>query len=73
MLACARWTLTHSSGWGAVSVGLALGLGLALLLGLEAMNASRVAETVATGEVWDDGEDDGEDGEAELAWDGELV
>ena len=56
MLACERWTLTHSSGWAAVLVGLAL----ALLAGaeLEAMNASRVAETVADAEVRDD---DGED------------
>ena len=90
MLACERWTLTHSSGWAAVLVGLALllglelglglelalllglGLELALLLGLglglglEAMNASSEAETVAEGEVWDDdGEDDGADGEDE--------
>ena len=62
MLACERWTLTHSSGWAA-------GLALALLpaLGLEAMNASRVAETVAEGEVRDD------DGEDEPVWDGEPV
>src|SRR5512140_337336 len=33
MLACERWTLTHSSGWAAVLVGLALLVGL--LLGLE--------------------------------------
>ena len=66
MLACERWTLTHSSGWAAVLVGLAL----ALLPGaeLEVMNASRVAETVADGEVRDDEDDDGED---EPVWDGE--
>ena len=34
MLACERWTLTHSSGWAAVLVGLALLLGLELGLGL---------------------------------------
>ena len=79
MLACERWTLTHSSGWAA-------GLVLALLpgLGLETMNASRVAEPLVAGAVWDeDGEDepvwDGEPaGEldepvAELVWDGEPV
>jgi hypothetical protein len=68
MLACERWTLTHSSGWAAVLAGLAL----ALLPGaeLEVMNASRVAETVADGEVRDDDEDD--DGEDEPVWDGEL-
>ena len=66
MLACERWTLTHSSGWAAVLVGPAL----ALLPGaeLEVMNASRVAETVADGEVRDDDEDD--DGEDEPVWDG---
>ena len=75
MLACERWTLTHSFAW-VVLVGLAL----ALLLGLEAMNASREAETVADGEAWDDDgeawDDDGEDEEDEedeLVWDGELV
>jgi hypothetical protein len=75
MLACERWTLTHSSGWAAVLAVLAgLVLALALLPGLEAMNASREAETVAEGEVWDDdGEDDGADGEDELVWDGEPV
>jgi hypothetical protein len=57
MLACERWTLTHSSGWAAVLAGLTL----------EAMNASRVAETVAEGEVRDD------DGEDEPVWDGEPV
>jgi hypothetical protein len=61
MLACTRCTLTHSPGWAAVPVGLELGLGLA------AMNASREAETVAVGEVWDD------DGDAEPGWDGEPV
>ena len=35
MLACERWTLTHSSGWAAVLVGLALLLGLEPGLGLE--------------------------------------
>ena len=85
MLACERWTLTHSSAW-VVLVGLALALLLALLLGLAAMNASREAETVADGEAWDDeawdddgeawdddGEDDAADEEDELVWDGELV
>ena len=85
MLACERWTLTHSSGWAVLD---GLGLGLALLLGLEAMNAVREAEIVADGEAWDDdgeawdddgeawdddGEDDGADEEDELVWDGELV
>src|SRR5712675_681432 len=55
MLAFERWTLTHSSGWAAVLVG--LDLALALLLGLlpelAAMNASREAETVAAGELCD--------------------
>lgn len=59
MLDCERWTLTHSSGWAAVLVG----LGLALV----AMKASSEAETVADAEVWDD------DGEAEPGWDGEPV
>ena len=63
MLDCERWTLTHSSGWAAVLVG----LGLALVLGLAAMKASSEAETVADAEVWDD------DGEAEPGWDGEPV
>src|SRR5712671_786317 len=67
MLAFERWTLTHSSGWAAVLVG--LDLALALLLGLlpelAAMNASREAETVAAGELCDD------DGDAEPVWDGE--
>jgi hypothetical protein len=64
MLACERWTLTHSSAW-VVLVGLALAL--ALLLGLEAMNASREAETLPDGEAWDDeGEAWDDDGEA---WD----
>jgi hypothetical protein len=40
---------------------------LGLLLGLAAMNASRVAETVAAGELCDD------DGDAEPVWDGEPV
>jgi hypothetical protein len=57
MLAFARCTLTHSSGWAAVPVG----------LGLAAMNLSREAETMAVGEVWDD------DGDAEPGWDGEPV
>jgi len=75
MLACERWTLTHSSGWAAGLAGLAppLALGLGLELGLAAMNASRVAETVADGELWDDREDDGADGEDEPVWDGEPV
>ena len=75
MLACERWTLTHSSGWAAVLAALALRAGLALLAGLalallpgpelEVMSASRVAEAVAGGEVRDD------DGEDEPVWDGE--
>jgi hypothetical protein len=76
MLACERWTLTHSSAW-VVLVGLALALALALPLGLEAMNAVREAETLADGEAWDDDgeawDDDDADGEDELFWDGELV
>src|SRR5258707_1993346 len=71
MLAFERWTLTHSSGWAAVLVG--LDLALALLLGLlpelAAMNASREAETVAAGELCDELCDD--DGDAEPVWDGE--
>ena len=67
MLACERWTLTQSSGWAAVLVGFALALLLGLLSGLAAMNASRVAETVAAGELCDD------DAEAEPACDGEPV
>jgi hypothetical protein len=74
MLACERWTLTHSSGWAAVLVGLALllglELGLELGLGLEVMKASSEAETVAEGEVWDDDVADGED---EPVWDGDPV
>lgn len=35
MLDCARWTLTHSSGWPAVLLGLGLGLGLELAPALE--------------------------------------
>ena len=66
MLACERWTLTQSSGWVAVLVGLALAL-LGLLSGLAAMNASREADTVATAELCDD------DADAEPAWDGEPV
>ena len=61
MLACVRWTLTHSSGWAAGPAGLALGLEPVV------MSASRVAETVAEGEAWDD------DGEDEPACDGEPV
>ena len=67
MLACERWTLTHSSGWAAVLAGLALALLLGLLPGLAAMNASREAETVAVAELCDD------DADAEPACDGELV
>src|ERR1043166_4678323 len=67
MLACERWTLTQSSGWAAVLVGLALALLLGLLSGLTAMNASRVAETVAVAELCAD------DADAEPAWDGEPV
>ena len=48
-----------------VGLELALALPLGLLLGLAAMNASRVAETVAAGELCDD------DGDAEPVWDGE--
>jgi hypothetical protein len=53
MLAFARWTLTHSSGWLAGLVGLEVALAPPLLLGLGlvAMNASREAETVAAGEL----------------------
>jgi hypothetical protein len=48
MLVCEDWTLTQSSGWSAVDVGLALELGVALALGLAAMRASRdAAEIVA--------------------------
>jgi len=65
MLAFARWTLTHSWGWLAGLVGLALPLLLGL--GLAAMNASREAETVAAGELCDD------DGDAEPVWDAEPV
>jgi hypothetical protein len=67
MLAFERWTLTHSSGWAAVLVGLelALALALGLLPALATMNASREAETVAAGELCDD------DGDAEPVWDGE--
>jgi pyruvate/2-oxoglutarate dehydrogenase complex dihydrolipoamide acyltransferase (E2) component len=67
MLACERWTLTQSSGWAAVPVGLALALLLGLLSGLTAMNASRVAETVAAAELCDD------DAGAEPVPDGEPV
>ena len=67
MLACERWTLTQSSGWAAVLVGFAPALLLGLLSGLAAMNASRVAETVAAAELCDD------DADAEPAWDGEPV
>src|SRR6185312_12077009 len=67
MLACERWTLTQSSGWSAALAWLALALLLGLLSGLAAMNASRVAETVAAAELCDD------DADAEPAWDGEPV
>jgi hypothetical protein len=69
MLAFARWTLTHSSGWLAALVGLEVALAPPLLLGLglAAMNASREAETVAAGELCDD------DGDAEPVWDAEPV
>jgi pyruvate/2-oxoglutarate dehydrogenase complex dihydrolipoamide acyltransferase (E2) component len=81
MLACERWTLTQSSGWAAVLVGLALALLLGLLSGLTAMNASREAETVAAAELCDadaepvpdgepvadvDADADADDGEPEL-------
>ena len=62
MLACERWTLTQSAGWPAE-----LALLLGLLSGLAAMNAARVAETVADAELCDD------DADAEPAWDGEPV
>ena len=48
-------------------VAFALALLLGLLSGLTAMNASRVAETVAAAELCDD------DADAEPAWDGEPV
>src|SRR5215813_8579603 len=66
MLACERWTLTQSSGWAAVPVGLALALP-GLLSGLAAMNAAREAETVAAAELCDD------DAEAEPACEGVPV
>jgi hypothetical protein len=66
MLAFARWTLTHSSGWLA-GLEVALAVPLLLGLGLAAMNASREAETVAAGELCDD------DGDAEPVWDAEPV
>jgi pyruvate/2-oxoglutarate dehydrogenase complex dihydrolipoamide acyltransferase (E2) component len=74
MLAFARWTLTHSSGWLAGLVGLEVALAPPLLLGLglAAMNASREAETVAAGELCDDDDAD-DDGEAEPVWDAEPV
>ena len=67
MLACERWTLTQSSGWFAALAWLALALLLGLLSGLAAMNASRVAETVAAAELCDD------DADAESVPDGEPV
>ena len=67
MLACERWTLTHSSGWAAALAGLAPALLLGLLSGLAAMNASSEAETVAVAELCDD------DADAEPACDGEPV
>ena len=67
MLACERWTLTQSSGWSAALAWLALALLLGLLSGLAAMNASRVAETVAAAELCDD------DADAEPAGDSEPV
>jgi len=67
MLACERWTLTQSSGWFAALAWLALALLLGLLSGLAAMNASRVAETVAAAELCDD------DADAEPVPDGEPV
>jgi hypothetical protein len=50
-----------------VGLELALALPLGLLLGLAAINVSRVAETVAAGELCDD------DGDAEPVWAGEPV
>ena len=76
MLAFARWTLTHSSGWLAGLVGLEVALAPPLLLGLglAAMNASREAETVAAGELCDDdGDADDDKGDAEPVWDAEPV
>lgn len=76
MLAFARWTLTHSSGWLAGLVGLEVALAPPLLLGLglAAMNASREAETVAAGELCDDdGDADDDEGDAEPVWDAEPV
>jgi hypothetical protein len=67
MLACERWTLTQSSGWSAALAWLALAVLLGLLSGLAAMNASRVAETVAAAELCDD------DADAEPVPDGEPV
>jgi hypothetical protein len=67
MLACERWTLTHSSGWAAALARLVLALLLGLLSGLAAMNASSEAETVAVAELCDD------DADAEPACDGEPV
>src|ERR1700684_2485003 len=60
MLACEDWTLTQSSGWSAVDVGLALELGVELALGLAAMRASREAAVVVP-------DVDG-DADAELDW-----
>jgi len=67
MVACERSTLTQSSGWPAALAWLALALLLGLLSGLAAMNASRVAETVAAAELCDD------DADAEPVPDGEPV
>jgi hypothetical protein len=69
-LDCERWTLTHSSGWAAVLVGLVLVLvlGLGLVLGLAAMRAASEAEAVVWG---DDGEADDELDDPEADPDGE--
>jgi hypothetical protein len=69
-LDCERWTLTHSSGWAAVLVGLGLVLGLVLVLvlGLAAMRAASEAEAVVWG---DDGEADDELDDPEADPDGE--
>jgi hypothetical protein len=64
MLVCEDWTLTQSSGWLAVDVGLALELGVELALGLAAMRASREAAEVVA-------DVDG-DTDAELDWVGEA-
>ena len=51
MLACPRWTLTHSSGAGVVSLALALELALGLVLGLELALAVALGFALALGLV----------------------